>query len=521
MLSIVLALSLSATSRVARVVVYPDRATVTRSEPVACGSKALASFEALPPGADVTSFRAFTSVGSIEGLRVEEKPRDAVLGPEARDLEARIRAREAEAAALRDQSARLDYRLKLARQYDDVAVAMADRELAEPSPNVKAFTAALDQSEAARLKAAAERVELAAKARDLAARLRDLQDQQQRLGLANARKELVAEVLVRCPDGATAQVDLSYLVGGASWSPAYEARADEATGHVELTTFATVAQQSGEDWRGAQIVLSTAVPRQNATPPEVSRLAIWSEERKEEKKVIVRREETVNRAQAPGEAEAGKDTGGLAAAAQGLSVQLTVPGASDVPGDGTPARLMVAKTRLKAKFAWRTAPSQAPFVFRVASLNDTAPFPLLPGKVDLFRKGSYMASLPLERVAEGARFELTFGAEEALRVKRTVLEELEKDKGLFGTSKRFRYAYRFELSNFRKEPVEVELADRVPLSELEDVKVAIDDKTTPKYREEADSGKVTWRAALKPGEKKTYELWFHVDVPGSYDAGGM
>ena len=42
-------------------------------------------------------------------------------------------------------------------------------------------------------------------------------------------------------------------------------------------------------------------------------------------------------------------------------MQLTVPEAADVPGDGTPSRLFVARNRLPAKFALRTAPKVAPF----------------------------------------------------------------------------------------------------------------------------------------------------------------
>ena len=81
-------------------------------------------------------------------------------------------------------------------------------------------------------------------------------------------------------------------------------------------------------------------------------------------------------------------------------------------------------------------------------------------------------------MAQGAPFELTFGIEEGLRVERKVVEEVARDTGLFGGKRRFRYAYRFEVANYRKSSEELEVAEHVPVSELDDVKVELDTKKT-------------------------------------------
>ncbi|HEY0093402.1 MAG TPA: DUF4140 domain-containing protein, partial [Archangium sp.] len=51
-------LALAAPAKVSSVVVYPDRALVTRVETVACTGRVLAVFESVPPAADPSSFRA-------------------------------------------------------------------------------------------------------------------------------------------------------------------------------------------------------------------------------------------------------------------------------------------------------------------------------------------------------------------------------------------------------------------------------------------------------------------------------
>lgn len=519
---IVLLAVLAASSDVSKVVVYPDRAQVTRTATLRCGPRAVATFEGLPPAADPQSFRAKVDVGVLEGLTAEERPRKERFSPQLEQLEADLRKLEQEIAALDDQRARSEQLSALGGKYADIAVTLVDREMAEPRPNIKAWSTAFDTALATRLKASADLTDLAVRRRALDQRRAELRYRQAQMNASAERREHRVEALVSCPEGKQAKVELTYLVGGAGWTPAYEARAQESAGAVELSTFATLQQSTGETWSQAQLVLSTAVPLQNATPPEIRPLQIWSEEKKAEKKVLVRREEYQEHAQAGGEGQGAETAAsGVRAASQGLSVQLEVPERADVPGDGTPVRLFVAKNRMKASFAYRTVPKQLPFVFRAAELTNTAPFPLLPGPLDAYRQTGFIARYELERVAQGAKLQLTFGLEDGLRVKRTVVEEAQKDAGFLGSKKRFKYAYRFELANYRDQSAQVELAEHVPVSELDDIQVELEPSTTKGYALAAQDGIATWKLELAPSEKKTVELAFHVDVPSSYESGGL
>jgi uncharacterized protein (TIGR02231 family) len=206
---------------------------------------------------------------------------------------------------------------------------------------------------------------------------------------------------------------------------------------------------------------------------------------------------------------------------QGLSVQLSVPEPADIAGDDTPARLFVGTSRLKAKFALRAIPKMMPFAFRVADLTNTAPYPLLPGALDAFRQSGMIARYQLERVAEGEPFHLTFGVDDTVRVKRVVIQEVQRDAGFLGGTRRFWFQYRYELANYQSRDQELEISDHVPVSELKDVKVYIDAKTTGGYDDRAEDGIVTWKLKLKPGEKRSVELAFHIDAPSSYDSGSL
>ena len=510
-------------SKVARVVVYPDRAQVTRVASVPCGARAAAEFAELPPSADPRSLRAQAGAARVEGIEIQERSRSEAFAPKAAELDLKIRAVLAEQQKVRDGFAKARAQGHTAQQLGGMATGQISRELAQPAPDLKQWGSALGQSLDVRLRAAEREQQAEVRLRELERDLAELIRKRDAYAEASGRIERFAKVLLSCAAGETAQVELTYLVGGAAWSPAYEARAHDdgsGDGSVDLALFATVTQSTGEAWSQAAVTLSTAIPRQDATPPELVALRIFADPREPPKKVLVRRDEEQRHAD-DGRASAGELGPGATVAAQGLSVQFVSKDPADVPGDGTPARLKLAQVKLKAAFAWRTLPSQLPYVFRVADLGNGAPFPLLPGPVDLFRKGGLAGHAALERVAEGARFHLAFGLEEQVRVKRVVVEEIARDTGVFSKGRRFRFAYAFELQSFLPGRSEVELSDHLPVSELDDVEVLLDEKTTPGYQLKKDDGIVTWKVKLGPGEKRRVDLVFHVDVPASYGADGL
>ena len=75
-----------------------------------------------------------------------------------------------------------------------------------------------------------------------------------------------AVISAAVPQSATVPVSLTYLVGNATWRPAYTVRGDPDAGTIALEFDAVVKQATGEDWRDVALVLSTAQPTRAANP---------------------------------------------------------------------------------------------------------------------------------------------------------------------------------------------------------------------------------------------------------------
>src|SRR6218665_2337522 len=124
-------LALTAPAKVSSVVVYPDRALVTRVETVACTQGALAVFESVPPAAAPASFRARSEDATVESLVAEERSRQGAFGSESEAVRVKREALEREMAEWVDARSRGQVLLHLSEQLSEVAVARVTRELTE------------------------------------------------------------------------------------------------------------------------------------------------------------------------------------------------------------------------------------------------------------------------------------------------------------------------------------------------------------------------------------------------------
>src|SRR4051812_41736075 len=150
------------------VVVYPDRASVTRRARVACGERVVASFAGLPPAADPASFRAQARGAAVDGLRIEERPRATAYAARVAALEARVVALDLEAAAARQQLAQLEARAAAAEAYQKVAERQVTAELWQARPDIAAWRIAFAAMLELGLEAARARTGVEARLRGLA-----------------------------------------------------------------------------------------------------------------------------------------------------------------------------------------------------------------------------------------------------------------------------------------------------------------------------------------------------------------
>ena len=483
------------------VTLYPGRAAVTRviQRPFKQGLWSLrvsnlpaavqaGSLQVKVNAADGTTVK---SAPKLLGVEYSQTPRvEFSSSPEGIALAEKVQALRRKMEFLKQDRALLAQHDKLIDQIGVRATATASADGVTQAIDLAAVAKQLEfvRTEKERILGVAreqnERNEMLARELDVA------NDQLAALGGAD-RTERSGLVLMAIPESCTVNVELTYLVGNATWEPAYAVRGTGDRTGVTVEYDALISQRTGEDWKDVKLSLSTAQPTRASSPPPVEP---WYVD------VVVPLPPITSGApsmramsdSAPGapmampmsamsksESEVRKELEELSAAATvqetGTAVSFEIPRPVTIPTDASKKqRTRISSFEPTAKFIYVAAPIISESVFLRGDMTNSSVFQLLPGNAQVFMGGDFIGDTSMPSVAPKDEFKVFFGPDRALRAKREVLSKNTGSSGLFGGSTVTTWNDRITVDNGSGRDVNVELYDRRPVSlnEKIDVKVS-------------------------------------------------
>ncbi|WP_431944736.1 DUF4139 domain-containing protein [Micromonospora marina] len=504
------------------VTVYPDRARVTRRGGVrlAAGDHRV-RVAPLPLGLHRDSIRvAGRGAVTVLGVDVTAWRQPRSTDTQVVELERRRRGLADELAEVGDTDAIEEQRgaflARLAERAGGTyarALAAGDAAPADVAAFTDSVSGQLAESLARRRGLARRRTELA---EEVAAVDRDLD-------AARGKREpdrLAAEVSVSVDaDGAEVELELTYLVDGARWTPSYDLRLVEDT--MTVTWFGLVSQGTGEDWPECDLQLSTARPAAASLVPELSP---WYLDRIRPRPPVAASAASFGGMvppPAPGAAPAGRPHAARSAAPavresvaeveQGVTAATYRPARPvAVPADGSAHRVTIAVLELPARLDHVTVPVRAAEAHLRATVRNTSDHTLLPGPASVFHGADFVAATPLTTWAPGEETELALGVDDRLRVERKLSRRTESRAAL-GSTRRREVEYRITVANHTPRPATVEVRDQLPVSRDEAVAVR-ETALAPPPAERTELGELTWRLSLAPGETGEIALGFRVEL---------
>lgn len=423
-----------------------------------------------------------------------------------------------------------------------------------------------------------ERMEKAKKLVDLKQSLKSNQEQVdflnrklQEMSAGTSKTERDAVIVVDRVKGQGGKIRLNYLVDAVSWRPQYKIRAGNKVDEpVEIDYQASLVQQSGEDWNGVHLTLSTAQPMLNAVPPNFEKLEVTvvarsdvgmppggapgasaqpfspqdpgqlQQEAKElrmqaelysQKKDVTKNYKALNEAaakeqawelmQSGAELKAAKLTAMLnAASTVGPSVTYHLPHMLSVPSRNDEQVIEVTKVSLTPRYYYKTIPVLNNFVYRLADLENKSEHVLLAGEATMYQGTDFVGRMTMPLVAIGKQFTVGFGVDPQLQVNRRLMD---KTKAKQGGNQVLTYTYRILVNSYKKTPVDLQVWDRLPYAENELANVTLV-KTTPDLsddpdyrRDNKDFNLLRWDLKIEPmmkGEKAAmieYEFKLELD----------
>jgi uncharacterized protein (TIGR02231 family) len=513
------------------ITVFTDRARVTRrgTARLTPGEHSLA-IEGLPTTLEADSVRAsgrgagITILGAELATEFVTKPPEPVLA----DLIGQLEQLQESDRALSDGDTIMAERIEFLRALRASGGADLGKGLAYGRASLDAVESVasylareLENAQTRRRSIGQQRRDLARQIEAVRARLNQIQHGQQR-----ERREI--RVAVEAAAEADLDLEVTYLVWGASWEPSYDIRL-AADGGVALSYLAQVRQQTGEDWPAVQLALSTARPAVSATIPELHPWYIDIPRPMPPPPMPMMAMRTMAAPAAAPQAAGAADMEMAAFMMEepapppaakiaeatiesgGAAVTYRVARPVAVPSDGSPHRTTVTTLDLGARLDYVTAPKIASEAYLRAKIKNSSAFVLLPGWANIFHSDDFVGRTRLETIAPNEEFEAQLGVDDRVKVERE-LSGRTVDKTLIGNTRRTQFAYTITLTNLLAAPARVTVLDQLPVSRHEGIKVKLQD-AAPRPSEQSDLNVLTWELTLKPQEKRMLSFGFTIEHP--------
>lgn len=334
------------------------------------------------------------------------------------------------------------------------------------------------------------------------------------------------EITVQLPRPLEAgdRVTVSHFSSDAAWRMSADAQLDSASANLNLTLHAVIAQNTGEDWPAVPLVLGAPVGGSLQPPSELDP-DFWSLIDPEQ--MARKRRASRELASAP-PAPMQESFSALEERVErrAPSIRMTsFDAVIDVPdnqmripsGDGRSdqkVRIPIEQKVMSVDVVARSVRGGTAGL--LAGVTSNLPYGLPAMKdVRLYRDGSYLGAYSWAALPIGERVLQPFGALELLSIERNFLEGTREDKGFFSSNDARSRRWSYSVSNGYPVPITLEVLDRIPQSQDEDLRVQpLEGIAIPSLLDpETKPGVYVWRKTLAPGEAWHFEHGYRWRMP--------
>jgi uncharacterized protein (TIGR02231 family) len=522
------AADIEATSTIDSVTVYPDGATITRIIKVGLpAGDAVVLARDFPLGLDPASLRvegegdSRIQIGSIDARAPAPKPVQS-----APEREKKIRALEDEQTALQDRIAAATVRKDFARRFaTDAPLGLGEESNARPLSEWRDAFKAVEEE----ISRADEIIRgLEVKKREIDAELAILRSEQR----TDPPRKLEVRIDLATQLRTQATLRVSYTVRDARWVPLYDARLDAGTKEkkpsLELVRRAEIVQRTGEDWANVALAVSTVRTGRGGNAPNLNTLVVNYPQpvpppapvsaRPQARAVsgmadtassLLKAQESARMPSAPVEERAAEiDTGGFQAV-------FRIPGRVSL-GAGEGARnLRIASATVVPELLVRAVPVIDDTAYLEASFKQAEDAPLLPGRVSLYRDGTFVGRGQMALTQKDETVRLGFGADDQIKVTRSVVRKNEGSAGIISSAKTDEREFKTIVRNGRGVPVNVTIEEQLPVAENSEIQVEmLSSSTHPTKRDVRDQrGVMAWTMDVPAGETREVKFGWRVRWP--------
>ncbi|MGB0522150.1 MAG: mucoidy inhibitor MuiA family protein [Flammeovirgaceae bacterium] len=345
---------------------------------------------------------------------------------------------------------------------------------------------------------------------------------------ASTKSLQLIEVVLDVKETGKMQFEITYLTKGARWNPIYDIRVNAEDQSIQVAYNALVKNNTGENWDGVRLSLSTAKPFIGSKPPQLStwfltkytpapagramKKAKLSLDANTSMKMAALEESLAGAELEEEPMELAKTT----VDSKASSVLFHIGGGSTISSDNQPQRVTILQQDFKTDFHYEAVPCKSTHAYLKATVTNDSEYPLLAGQASVFMDNHFVAKSQLKFIAPNKEFELDLGIDENISIEFKELKYFWTSEGsiISKNKKKITFEYLLTIQNNKANEVKIKVSDQIPKPTHEELQVElIEPKQGNVDVNLTEDAIIHWNKQLKSGEEIKLPLKYAVMYP--------
>ncbi|VDD90865.1 unnamed protein product [Enterobius vermicularis] len=356
-------------------------------------------------------------------------------------------------------------------------------------------------------------------------------------------------VTINAEEKESVELYVTYQVYCASWRPTYDIRVimggeEDKIDSLKLCYYGIIEQNTGEDWKCAEIVLSTATPSVGGAVPPLCTLAAGFQKQFKES-----RKRNASSLRKPNSATSDEDMGfgsfdynditdaialqkltAAAAALPASDIDLsTVNNTEQLPcsyfsisepttvcSDGCEHKVLVSEVDVEPRFLHETVPAHAQAAYVTAIATNTSELTFLPGPASVYLNTSFIAKTQLGAVLPGGEFSCNLGIDPSVKVEYKPSKRVKEQIGFVSKSALQTKIQPIVIRNTKaNRSLQITIREHVPKSTDDRIKVTLlsPDLRALKTAKLNKEHNLEWTLILAPSEHRELAVKWCIEYP--------
>ncbi|SDJ82234.1 DUF4139 domain-containing protein [Chryseobacterium jejuense] len=309
-----------------------------------------------------------------------------------------------------------------------------------------------------------------------------------------------------------AKMDIGYLAESVSWEPFYEVKGSKLTEPLDLTFKAKVNQNTGLDWKGVKLSLINARSSRNNNAPVMDPWFLNS----------YRNEERVNRSYSKKDSIM-KETRieevvmvgsvGFKISENQLNTSFDVDIPYDILSNNEDHFINLKQIKIPAEYKYYTVPKYNKTAYLVAEIKDFNKYELITGSASVIFENMYVGETRINPNLTDDKMSITLGDDKKISIRKEVANDKASEK-FFSSYQEKTFTYDLVIRNNKKETINIDVKDQIPLSKDESVKIELLQSDNAEFDKE--KGFLTWNVKISPSETRKLRVSYKVKFPKDF-----